>query len=218
MLGATSRVPLARGGARRRPAGASGAGVASSSSSMSVFCLQARRTGRGIIRGLRVHPGIRSRDERESARARFLFGKKTPGGGGEPVQYRVHNGTHTGHTGAHGHTDHTHTQTNLTSIQTQRATTHPHVKHVTARLHATPTAESPKPRPTQQPQARSRPLPAADSDEATPSEPDPASTRSQSASPRLLESGRRNEGARGRCVTNGRRCGQSLRLNTGSMQ
>ena len=38
--------------------------------------------------------------------------------------------------------------------------------------------------PTQQPQARSRPLPAADSEEATPSEPDPASTRSQSASPR----------------------------------
>jgi len=49
-------------------------------------------------------------------------------------------------------------------------------------------------------QARSRPLPAADSEEATPSEPDPASNRSQSASPRLLESGRRNEGARGRRV------------------
>ena len=48
--------------------------------------------------------------------------------------------------------------------------------------------------PTPQPQARSRPLPAADSEEAAPSEPDPASTRSQSASPRLLESGRRNTG------------------------
>jgi len=48
MLGATSRVPLAGGGARRRPAGASGAGVATSSSAMSLFCLRARRTGRGI--------------------------------------------------------------------------------------------------------------------------------------------------------------------------
>ena len=36
--------------------------------------------------------------------------------------------------------------------------------------------------------------------QAAPSEPDPASTRSQSASPRLLESGRRNEGACGRRV------------------
>ena len=33
--------------------------------------------------------------------------------------------------------------------------------------------------------------PAVDSEEATPSDPDPASTRSQSASPRLLEGGRR---------------------------
>ena len=55
---------------------------------------------------------------------------------------------------------------------------------------------------------RSRPLPAADLEEAAPSEPDPASTRSQSASPRLLEGGRRNEGARGRRVTaGGGRCG-----------
>jgi len=48
----------------------------------------------------------------------------------------------------------------------------------------------PRPRPTQQPQARSRPPPAADSEEATPSETDPTSTRSQRASPRLLEGGR----------------------------
>ena len=48
-------------------------------------------------------------------------------------------------------------------------------------------ARRPKPRPTQQPQAQSRPLPAVDSEEAAPSEPDPASTRSQSASPRLLK-------------------------------
>jgi hypothetical protein len=38
--------------------------------------------------------------------------------------------------------------------------------------------------------------PAADSEEAAPCEPDPAPSRSQSASPRLLEGGRRNEGAR----------------------
>ena len=37
-----------------------------------------------------------------------------------------------------------------------------------------------------------RPLPAVDSEEAAPSEPDPASTRSQSASPRLLKGSRRN--------------------------
>ena len=38
--------------------------------------------------------------------------------------------------------------------------------------------------------------PAADSEEAAPCEPDPAPSRSQSASPRLLKGGRRNEGAR----------------------
>ena len=40
-------------------------------------------------------------------------------------------------------------------------------------------------------QPRSRTLPAADSEEAAPSELDPAASRSQSASPRLLEGGRR---------------------------
>ena len=78
---------------------------------------------------------------------------------------------HTGHTGARGHTDHTDEPHN-----------HP------PKANDTPAR---KPRPTQQPQeqlqARSRPLPAADSEEAALSEPDPASTRSQSASPRLLE-------------------------------
>ena len=59
-------------------------------------------------------------------------------------------GTHTGHAGAQGHTDHTAfvTQTNLTTIQT-----HQHTTRTSARR--------PKPRPTQQPQAR---LPAADSE------------------------------------------------------
>ena len=54
---------------------------------------------------------------------------------------------------------------------------------------------------------RRGPLPAADSEEAAPrpSEPDPAATCSQSASPRLQlhEGGRRNEGARGRRVAAG---------------
>ena len=93
-----------------------------------------------------------------------LYRKKDTGGAG----------THTGHTSAHADTRIT--QTNLTTIQTQR--------------HTRTTTRRPKPQPTQQPQeqphARSRPLPAADSEEAAPSEPDPASTRSQSASPRLL--------------------------------
>jgi hypothetical protein len=105
-------------------------------------------------------------------------GKKTPGEPGhtrDTRNTRTHKGTQT-------------TQTNLTTIETHQQ----HTPRTSARR--------PKPRPTQQPQARSRPLPAADSEEAAPSEPDPASTRSQSASPRLLESGRRNEGACGRRV------------------
>ena len=113
-------------------------------------------------------------------------GKKTPGGAG----------THTGHTSAHA--DIRRTQTNLLTSQASKPNDTP----------ARPRdSRNPKPRPTQQqpeqPQARSRPLPTADSEEAAPSEPDPASTRPQSASPRLLEGGRRNEGARGRCVTAG---------------
>ena len=64
-----------------------------------------------------------------------------------PCVFRVRPGSprclfttgHTGHTGARI------TQTNLTTIQTQR--------------HTRTTTRRPKPRPTQQPQARSRPLP-----------------------------------------------------------
>ena len=115
-------------------------------------------------------------------------GKKTPGKRhrGEPGHTRETRDTRA-HARAHG----SHGRTSQPSTQTQR--------------HTRTTTRRPKPRPTQQPQeqpqARSRPLPAADSEEAAPSEPDPASTRSQSASPRLLEGGaRRNEGARGRCV------------------
>jgi hypothetical protein len=71
---------------------------------------------------------------------------------------------------------------------------------------------------SRQPQVRSRPLPAADSEEAAPSEPNPASTRSQSASPvkrhrpagreprerdyiklHLVQTRNRNTGERTRC-------------------
>jgi hypothetical protein len=62
------------------------------------------------------------------------------------------------------------TQTNLTTIRTHQQ----HTPRTSARR--------PKPRPTQQQEARSRPLPAADSEEAAPSKPDSAPTRSQSAS------------------------------------
>ena len=79
----------------------------------------------------------------------------------------------------------------LTTIQT-----HQHTTRTTAdddrnrgRLNSRSPGADRSPRPTQQPQPRSRPLPAADSEEATPCEPDLATTRSQSASPRLLEGG-----------------------------
>jgi len=74
------------------------------------------------------------------------------------------------HRGEPGHTrdtrdtrTHKGTQTNLTTNQTHQQQT------------PRTSARRPKPRPTQQPQARSRPLPAADSEEAAPSKPDPAS-------------------------------------------
>ena len=91
----------------------------------------------------------------------------------EPVKRtggcRDTHGTHTGHAGAQGHTDHT---------------DEPH-NHPNSPTHTRTSARRPKPRPTQQPQARSRPLPAADSEEAAPSvEPYRASTRSHSAPPR----------------------------------
>ena len=99
--------------------------------------------------------------------------KKTPGGTGGGA------GTHTGHTGAHGHTDHTDEPHNHPNPPT-----HPH--DPTWSRVATRT-ESAAGSAAQQPQPRSRTLPAADSEEAAPSEPDPAASRSQSASPRLLE-------------------------------
>ena len=96
------------------------------------------------------------------ARQRYT-GKKTPGGAGTHTGHsRDTHGTHGTHgrTRAHG----SHGRTSQPSIQTQR--------------HTRTTTRRPKPRPTQQPQeqpqARSRPLPAADSEEAAPSEPDPA--------------------------------------------
>ena len=57
----------------------------------------------------------------------------------------------------------------------------------------------PAPRGAAEPTDAHRTPVAADStEETTPGEPDPAASRSQSASPRLLESGRRNEGAMGK--------------------
>jgi len=79
--------------------------------------------------------------------------KRHRGEPGHTRDTRTHKGTRT-------------TQTNLTTIQT-------HQQHATRTSARRPI----KPRPTQEPQARSRPPPAADSEEATPSEPDPASTR-----------------------------------------
>ena len=75
-------------------------------------------------------------------------------------------GTHKGHT---GHTDTRITQTNLTTIPTHK----PRSRTRAAQR------ESPEP-----PNPRSRPSPAADSEETAPGEPDPAASRSQSASPR----------------------------------
>jgi len=118
-------------------------------------------------------------------------GKKTPGEPGH-TRYRYRTGPRgvcvpvKRHRGEPGHTrdtrdtrKHKGTQTNLTTNQTHQQQT------------TRTSARQPKPRPTQQPQARSRPLPAADSEEAAPSKPDPASARSQGASPRLLKGGRR---------------------------
>ena len=85
--------------------------------------------------------------------------KKTPGEPGHTRDTRGHTGTRIA-------------QTNLTTKPTHTnapANWHPHRT----------TARRPDPRPTQQPQPRSRPLPAVDSEEAAPCEPDPAASRSQ---------------------------------------
>ena len=106
--------------------------------------------------------------------------KKTPGGAG----------THTGHTRdtrAHTGTRITHRRTSQPS-KPNDTPGHPHATTRDGRNRGrlnTSTAASAQ----EQPQARSRPLPAADSEEAAPSEPDPASTRSQSASPRRERGG-----------------------------
>ena len=108
-------------------------------------------------------------------------GKKTPGEPGHTHE------THTGHAGAQGHTDNTDEPHNHPNPPTHN----PH-DSATAETVADSTAAAPEP----------TAIPAADSEEAAP-EPDPAATRSQSASPRLLEGGRRNEGTRGRRVAAG---------------
>ena len=102
---------------------------------------------------------LRYLESEDNVRVLHVYGKKTPGGAG----------THTGHTSAHADTDHTDEPHNHPN-----PTTHPH-DHATAETAADSTAARTAAG------ARSRPLPAADSEEAAPSEPDPASTRSQSA-------------------------------------
>ena len=87
----------------------------------------------------------------------------------EPGRTRNTLGTH----GIHGRTDHTDEPHNHPNPTTHVTPARP-VDHATAETAAEHST-------TGQPQARSRPLPAADSEEAAPSEPDPASTRSQIA-------------------------------------
>ena len=115
-------------------------------------------------------------------------------GSEEPVKRHRGEPGHTGDTRAHTGT--WITQTNLTTIQTHQHTRTTRDDRIRGRLNgrsAQPAAQVP----------RSRTLPAADSEEAAPSESDPAASRSQSASPRLLEGGRRNESARSRRVAAG---------------
>ena len=127
---------------------------------------------------VRCHDGARRRSELKSEfDCVFLFsraasvtctGKKTPGGAGTHTRDTHTDGTH-GRTRAHpDHTDEPHNHPN--------PTTHPH-DHATAETAPDSTAAGTEPT---TPRGRQ----AADSEEAAPSKPDPASTRSQSASPR----------------------------------
>ncbi len=97
---------------------------------------------------------------------------------------------HTGHADAQRHTDHTDEPHNHPNPPTTHT---PHVSATTEAAAPDSTAAGPEPT---APRGRLR-----RGQEAAPSKPDPASTRSQSASPRLLESGRRNKGACGRLFT-----------------
>ena len=125
--------------------------------------------GKSGCREVRAFVSLQTGGRRSGRRSgQRIYRKKTPGGAGR----------HTGHTSAHADTRRT--QTNLTSIQTQRHT------RTTAR-----DSRNPKPRPTQQqqeqPQARSRPLPTADSER-------PYSTgnkKSQSVSQSVISRSRR---------------------------
>ena len=83
-------------------------------------------------------------------------GKKTPGGAGTHITVPVKR-----HRGEPGHTRDTRTHKGTRTAQTSLTTVQTHQQHTTRK-----SARRPKPRPTQQPQARSRPHPAADSEEA----------------------------------------------------
>jgi hypothetical protein len=132
----------------------------------------------------------RGGEESEISHPHMRTGKKTPGGAGTETKTPGGAGTHTGHTGHTGHAD-AQRHTDESHNQPNPPTTH--TPHVSATTEAAADSTAAGPEPTA-PRGRLRSL-------ATPSKPDPASTRSQSASPRLLESGRRT----GTC-----RCGVSF--------
>ena len=105
--------------------------------------------------------------------------------------------THGTRTGAHEHME---------------DTDEPHNRTIQARQHTRTTARRPNPRirgrlNSRSPGAERSPRPtqkwSLNPEEAAPSEPDPAASRSESASPRLLEGGWRNECARSRRVAAG---------------
>ena len=119
-----------------------------------------------------------------------VYRKKTPGGAP---------GKHTGH--ARAHTSTWKTQTNLTTEPSKPANTPAQPRDdripesAAGSTAAAPEPNKRSPRPTQKW--------SLNPEEAAPSEPDPAASRSESASPRLLEGGWRNECARSRRVAAG---------------
>ena len=118
-------------------------------------------------------------------------GSKTPGEPGHTHgTHRTHGRTRLGVFTSHtDHTDEPHNHPN--------PPTHPHARpRTTTETASDSTAAAPEPTAPRGRLSRGRP-------QRTRPLSDPAATRSQSASPRLLEGGRRNEGARGRRVAAG---------------
>jgi hypothetical protein len=129
-------------------------------------------------------------------------GSKTPGEPGHTHgTHRTHGRTRLGVFTSHtDHTDEPHNHPN--------PPTHPHARpRTTTETASDSTAAAPEPTAPRGRLSRGRP-------QRTRPLPDPAATRSQSASPRLLEGGRRNEGARGRRVAAGGAAGAPDELET----